>query len=383
MNILDNAIKQFEILDFSQQKINYKTPCVYCWYNKINKKIYIGSAKTLSIRFSSYIREFTKGNGRRVENIRLVRSVKKYGLTNFLFLILEKDISLETLIMREQFYLDTYQPHKKNIGYNFSPTARNMLGYKFPQSRKDAISKRMRGNNPNARFKKEDIIKIFKLLSENIKKSEICKLFNINNDCLLSIQNRYAYGWVEIDQNILEKAQRNKDVLWIDKDMAFKIGKMLNNKIHPDIISKELNIKKHTIMSINKGQSHREVLLFFAPNDTRIFHLKRFLTKEEKSEILRLLDSGLTGKEIAKIYKISDDEQFHIRTAFRKKHGIIVPKRTSKYKGIYTTLIKGLWSAYIYNPATRKQIFVGTSRDQDALFEQRKQKAIELGLKWN
>lgn len=380
MHIFDICEEKFEIEDFIKNLSKFNISGIYCWFNKLNGKIYIGSAKSLKIRFKSYIREFKKYK-RRVENIRLFRSIKKYGLNNFLFIIIKSNITLDSLIMQEQKYLDEFTPYKREIGFNFSPTAGNCLNCKHTESTKKKQSQRRQNNHHwKTKIKKEDIPIIFDLLASGKNKNEIAKMFDVQTQTILAIQKRKSWWYVPIDEEVANKAKENIELKFLDNETIFKVGEMLNNKIHPKKISKILNVPQYDIMNINKGYTHKEVKEHFAPNQHRIFILIRHLSKKEKKEILDLLDKGkLTGTEIAKIYGVSDDYPYNLRGIFRRKNKIKTPK-DSKYKGIYKTNIKGLWSAYIYNSKTKKQIFIATGRNQDELFKIRERKGKELGL---
>ena len=86
-------------------------------------KIYIGQTQCLYLRFRSYRKMYT--------NEYLKKALLKYGLENIIVEILEKDIPLENLDEREQFYLDTLQPFGDN-GYNICKEASTTRGRKRP-----------------------------------------------------------------------------------------------------------------------------------------------------------------------------------------------------------------------------------------------------------
>ena len=105
---------------------------VYLTTNIINNKIYIGQTQCLYRRFRDY---------RKPEaNEYLMNAILKYGLENISVEILEKDLLLDELDEREQFYLDTLQPFKDN-GYNICKKASTTRGRKRPKDERDKISK--------------------------------------------------------------------------------------------------------------------------------------------------------------------------------------------------------------------------------------------------
>lgn len=113
-----------------------KIACIYKITNKINGKFYIGSTSDY-IKRIRYHKDLNKSKCRI-----LVKAIKKYGIENFTFEIIElitDNINLkEKLIEKEQYYLDTLLEAQKyikkedclfnKIGYNINPTASNGLG---------------------------------------------------------------------------------------------------------------------------------------------------------------------------------------------------------------------------------------------------------------
>jgi len=130
--------------------------CIYCWYNTVTDEYYIGSTNSGKERFQAYLSpgrvawavEHPKDT--HGVNLRLARSITKYGYNGFLLLILEyidksdmdKSILRSELINKEQYYLDLYKPV-----YNFSSTAGapNTLGGFLSPTHRAAIGKGITG----------------------------------------------------------------------------------------------------------------------------------------------------------------------------------------------------------------------------------------------
>jgi hypothetical protein len=70
---------------------------VYCWFNNVNKKFYIGSGDPLYLRISDYYQSWYLSRC----NLYIVRAIIKYGMNNFSLIILEYTNS-EELISCEQ-----------------------------------------------------------------------------------------------------------------------------------------------------------------------------------------------------------------------------------------------------------------------------------------
>lgn len=85
---------------------------IYMIRNKLNSKVYIGKSFDIDKRF----REHLRGNK---TAMLLARALKKYGINNFEFLILE-ECSKEEISDREIFYIDLYKSRERDKGYNIA-----------------------------------------------------------------------------------------------------------------------------------------------------------------------------------------------------------------------------------------------------------------------
>lgn len=133
---------------------------IYKIENKINQKLYIGSAKNLSNRKSKHFSDLKKNNH---DNKRLQNSYNKYGEKNFKFEILlycdKKD-----LIFYEQRAIDSYDI-KKEL-YNIRLKAENNLGIKWGEKSKERLSEACSGEN-HRMYGKKHSIETKKKLSES------------------------------------------------------------------------------------------------------------------------------------------------------------------------------------------------------------------------
>jgi group I intron endonuclease len=122
----------------------YKTG-IYKITNTNNSKFYIGSAAiSFKKRYNDHISSL-KNNKHR--NRHLQHSFKKYGLDCFIFEIIE--ICKEEIIAKEQYYIDTLNPHY-NIARNVTSP---MLGRKMNEESLARMSKFRKGK----KFSKEHI----------------------------------------------------------------------------------------------------------------------------------------------------------------------------------------------------------------------------------
>ena len=112
---------------------------IYQIRNLVNDNIYVGSAVDISQRWWRHTCDLRKNKH---HSQHLQRAWNKYGKESFELSILEEcEPVKETLLDREQYYLDTFRPE-----YNICPKAYSCLGIKRTEENCVNISKRMKGN---------------------------------------------------------------------------------------------------------------------------------------------------------------------------------------------------------------------------------------------
>ena len=113
------------------------TSAIYCIKNKLNQKLYIGSAVDVEHRWNHHRFQLKH----KVHHSRyLQRAWNKYGEENFEFGIFEEVEDKTKLIEREQYYLDQYQSYKAKLGYNIRDNAASPLGSKCSKKVKKKLS---------------------------------------------------------------------------------------------------------------------------------------------------------------------------------------------------------------------------------------------------
>lgn len=91
----------------------YKITCT------ANDKIYIGSSVNLKRRFQNHKTALSRGDH---SNCHLQSAWGKYGADAFIFEVLEY-ISVESLLEREQYWLDQFRSYDRMIGFNIASFA--------------------------------------------------------------------------------------------------------------------------------------------------------------------------------------------------------------------------------------------------------------------
>jgi len=105
---------------------------VYCWFNKVNGKFYIGSGDPLYIRLSDYYQDWYYSTR---ASLYIARALSKYSMANFSLVVLEYTTS-DNLLTCEQKWVDLLKPE-----YNLSPVAGSSKGYKHTGESLEKIRK--------------------------------------------------------------------------------------------------------------------------------------------------------------------------------------------------------------------------------------------------
>ncbi|GAB3701494.1 hypothetical protein GCM10027592_29680 [Spirosoma flavus] len=119
-------------------------PGIYKFTNLVNGKVYIGQSQDMYQRYRNHTKM-------RLEDGLFPRALKKYGVGNFNFEVLERVDDLSKINEREQFWMDFYQSYNRAKGYNLATIAASNRGVKRPPHVVEAM--RVRGklmfNGPN------------------------------------------------------------------------------------------------------------------------------------------------------------------------------------------------------------------------------------------
>lgn len=91
---------------------------IYSIRNLINGKRYIGRSKNIYSRWTAHRHALNRQSANN-SNIYLLNAWNKYGIELFKFEVIE-ECSIEVYVEREQYWIDFYNSHDSNFGYNIA-----------------------------------------------------------------------------------------------------------------------------------------------------------------------------------------------------------------------------------------------------------------------
>ena len=143
---------------------------IYLIRNKLNGRVYVGAASIFGDRWRNHRRLLRSGKH---HAFRLQRSWNKHGETSFVFEVVEfikqddhPDIVSFKLALknREQYWMDFHNSALEKNGFNLSPAAFSLLGFKRPEETK---AKHRAGWTPERRKANSEKGKLQKLSPEH------------------------------------------------------------------------------------------------------------------------------------------------------------------------------------------------------------------------
>ena len=306
---------------------------IYYIKNLVNSKIYIGQTYNLTKRLSIHKCKLKEGKH---ENSYLQRSVKKYGITNFEFKILEY-VEINKLDEREIYWINYYESTSRSKGYNIEGGGRKnkeisdemrlmKLGDKNPMygkhHSKKVINKMInssRGKNNKLNAQEVEEIKI--ALYHGKSQQYLANKYNVDHTTINKIQTGANWGYIREDLNDYLKQQNKIGI----RQMYEQIKNLFNRGISIHDIVNEYGydyraVKKATGKTINQLVSERnervkeDFLNGMSKKDLiKKYNLSEYMYKdatkearEEKNKLMKakaleLRKKGTTVKEIANL----------------------------------------------------------------------------------
>lgn len=200
---------------------------IYSITNIVTKKIYVGSAINIDLRWKEHLNDLRKNKH---HSIKLQRAFIKYGETNFIFDIIMLCDKSE-LIVNEQTFIDKLESYKK--GYNSCPIAGSRLGSKQSEETKNKIRTKLKGRpspKKGTTASAETRLKLSKARKD--KKLSDTHIENIRQSKMGS-KNPFYGKTVKEEHKICKKInQYTKDMVFIKEWKSItECAKALNTRI--------------------------------------------------------------------------------------------------------------------------------------------------------
>jgi group I intron endonuclease len=237
---------------------------VYCWYNTLNKKIYIGSSINLWRRFKTYKQIFINSKTNRA-NDKLVNSIKAHGVKVYKFYILELfNGSTEDLRKKEQFYLDKYRPFAKdNRGYNFNINVGMNKPSLISEDSRERIKQRHIGeNSESSKLTNVTVLDIKTKLSKGVTLKELASMYNVSTTVISNVKSGKTWGHIKASddiENILKEMCYKNRKGKLTEDLVREIKLRLQNGERCYLLAKEYNLPYTTVHGLKIGHYYTHV----------------------------------------------------------------------------------------------------------------------------
>lgn len=205
---------------------------IYCITNLINGKKYIGQSRNIEKRWKEHtLKPFRKCTD---ENKYLYRAIRKHGLKNFKFEVLE-ECNIEELDEKEVYWIAFYQTYPPELG----------KGYNENEGGDSGKSNKLKENEI------KEIINLLKNTSTTQK--EIANIFKVHHQTINDINVGKVYFNKDISYPIRET--KNRKLLILDIKTIEEIQNLLIFSYIPKYkIASKFNIGREIIDDIDKGK---------------------------------------------------------------------------------------------------------------------------------
>lgn len=247
---------------------------IYSIRNTVNGKVYVGSSVNIRQRWKTHKAHL---RGDKHHSPTLQRSWNMHGESCFSFDVIEHVRDVEELLVREQYWLDTFRSFGCN-GYNSRPIAasnkgfkpspesiakrlKTMAGWKHTEERKKAASERMKGKRlpPVSVAGKESQIAALRARVASIEtraKISAAKTgkFSEKQRQSLVLRGKLAKGkpWTQAQRDASERSTRSDDGLKIKSTYFLRIRESIDGGATYAEIAKIYGVTRQAIFYVVK-----------------------------------------------------------------------------------------------------------------------------------
>ncbi|MGG3889605.1 GIY-YIG nuclease family protein [Metabacillus fastidiosus] len=228
---------------------------IYMILNLINNKIYIGSSINIKKRWQAH-KSYLNINQH--SNRYLQNAWNKYGEENFKFKVIDNFIDQSLILLREQYWIDYFQSADEECGYNISPTAGNLMGFKHSDETKRKISTRMKGKEKTSEHLANISNslkgrKMSKEVKEKLLKANIGKKHTKEHREKIS-KHHYGKKLSEAHKEVLVNSRKK-----FTKETVLEIREKVFSGARVKDLMIEYDCSKQTILRIKKMETYLEV----------------------------------------------------------------------------------------------------------------------------
>lgn len=267
----DLIIKTFDLSCFESLKKKREFLCknsgIYCWFDEIGGKIYIGSAKRIWNRFLTYRCCFNNKSGNCFSNrlnLKMRNFIKKYGTHRLKFYILEIFCGTQSeLRVLEQKYLDKYKPFNEN-GFNVADKTKDYIAFKFKKETRDRITALVSGENSSlAILNNENVIDIKKSLAKGEKLKVLAKKYGVSTTVISNIKRKISWKHIKIsdeEENKLTELSKKSLKNKYSEDLVKKIKLDLSTGMKMTDIAKKYNVSYTGVSGLKYGHFYKDII---------------------------------------------------------------------------------------------------------------------------
>lgn len=215
---------------------------VYKIINKINNKSYIGITTNIEDRFAYHKTRYNKTTKKEYNNKVLYRAFRKYGIDNFIFIILYTDLTIEDAKNKEIELIKKFNSLSHENGYNVTAGGDYRSNYGI--------------NNNTSKLTENEVINIRMLISNGEIVKSVYEIYKdkISYSAFQSVYSGRNWKHLGKPKTILPSGAS------ISKKMVLHIRKLHEyNGLNAHEISKMLGIEYKKCWRICKYETYKNI----------------------------------------------------------------------------------------------------------------------------